>query len=88
MTKNLQWIRQQLPGTGMLMRILHRHADLLVFDEHRHNAAFEYSRIRDNDTIRSLVEQACFPAVCFKRDSQRIADLCDAFPFGHFVRDS
>lgn len=78
---------KQRSGTGMLMRIFHRHSDLLVFDENRNNAAFEDFRLRDDDTIRLLVEQARFPAVCLKPvcDSQRIADLFDAFPYGHFV---
>lgn len=73
---------KQRSGTSMLMYAFHRHPGMLVFDEHRHNAAFENYRIRSHAAIRALVETSPLKAVCFKPicDSHLIADFAAAFP--------
>lgn len=78
---------KQRSGTTMLMHAFHRCPDVLVFDEHRDNKAFEQHRLRSFNVIRNLVEQSRFPAVCFKPicDSHRITDLIAAFPDAHCI---
>lgn len=78
---------KQRSGTTMLMHAFHRHPDLLVFDEHLNNAAFEDHRLRSPAVIRELVDQARFPVVCFKPicDSHKLLSLSQEFPNGHFI---
>jgi hypothetical protein len=77
----------QRSGTTMLMDVFHRHPDMLVYDEHRDSPAFSNCRIRSADTIRSLLEQARFPAISLKPicDSHRFGELYREFPDGHFI---
>lgn len=78
---------KQRSGTTMLMRVFHRHPDMLVFDEHRDNPAFLDYRLRSGDTVRTLLAEAHFPVVCFKPicDSHRIAELRREFPEAHII---
>lgn len=78
---------KQRSGTTMLMHAFHRHPDMLVFDEHLNNKAFDEHRLRSLDVIHDLVEQSRFAGVCFKPicDSHRIGELRDAFPDGRFI---
>lgn len=78
---------KQRSGTTMLMRCFHRHPDMLVYDEHMNNAAFQNVRLREFATIRQLLERAHFPVVCFKpiADSHRILELDQQFAGSHFI---
>jgi hypothetical protein len=78
---------KQRSGTTMLMRAFHRHPDMLVYDEHRDNAAFLDYRIRSAETVRTLLVEAHFPAVCMKPicDSHRISELRKEFPEAHII---
>lgn len=78
---------RQRSGTTMLMRVFHRHPDMLVVDEHHDNSAFLDYRIRSADTVAALLADARFPAVCLKPicDSHRLRDLRRDFPDGHFI---
>jgi hypothetical protein len=78
---------KQRSGTTMLMRAFHRHADLLVYDEHPNSAAFFDYRIRSLATVKELLDRARFPAVSFKAicDSHLINDFNREFPSGRFL---
>lgn len=78
---------KQRSGTTMLMHVFHRHPDMLVYDEHRDSAAFLDHRLRSAGTVRTLLAEAHFPAVCMKPicDSHRIAELHREFPDAHIV---
>ena len=73
---------KQRSGTSMLMFCFHRHPEVLVFDEHRNNPAFQDFRLRDSVAVRQLIQRSRLPFVCFKPicDSHRIHQLLDDFP--------
>ena len=78
---------KQRSGTSMLMFCFHRHPDVLVFDEHRNNQAFEAFRLREADEIRELLQEARLPFLCFKPicDSHHVGRLLQDFPDAHCI---
>lgn len=78
---------KQRSGTSMLMFVFHRHPQVLVFDEHKNNRAFQDFRLRSTESVEQIVDDSHFPVVCFKpiSDSHLIADLHSAFPDGHSI---
>jgi len=78
---------KQRSGTSMLMGVFHRHPEVLVFDEHKNNLAFDRFRLRGFERISQILENSRYPAVCIKPicDSHRIRELAEMFPTGKFV---
>jgi hypothetical protein len=78
---------KQRSGTNMIMYAFHRHPEAMVWDEHRDSRVFVNFRVRSLDVIRKVIEESCFPIVCFKPicDSHMIKDFIVAFPDAHHV---
>jgi hypothetical protein len=78
---------KQRSGTSMLMYAFHRHPDVMVYDEHRNNEAFDDYRIRSFAVVNEIIRKSSFPAVCFKPicDSHLIAEFAAKVPGAHFI---
>lgn len=71
----------------MLMYAFHRHPDVMVYDEHRNNEAFDNYRIRSFAVVNEIIRKSRFPAVCFKPicDSHLIAEFAVNVPGAHLI---
>lgn len=78
---------KQRSGTTMLMNCFHRHPGTVVFDEDRNNAAFDDFLIRDFEKVNKIIQNARYPAVCFKPicDSHRITEFYHEIPNNHII---
>jgi sulfotransferase family protein len=72
----------QRSGTTMLLNVLGKSAECRVYQEgNGNNAAYDYYRLRSNETVKRLIQKSDTPAVVFKPvlDSQHTDRLLDLY---------
>jgi Sulfotransferase domain len=72
----------QRSGTTMLLNVLGKYAECRIYNEGKNNPAYDYYRLRSNETLRHLIQKSDKPTVVFKPvlDSQHTDRLLDLYP--------
>jgi Sulfotransferase domain len=72
----------QRSGTTMLLSVLGKSAECQVYHEGKNSPAYDYCRLRSNETVKSLIQNSYKPIVVFKPvlDSQHTDRLLDLYP--------
>jgi hypothetical protein len=66
----------------MLIKVLGKSAECRVYNEGRNNPAYDYYRLRSNETVKRLIKKSDKPIIVFKPvlDSQHTDRLLDLWP--------
>jgi Sulfotransferase domain len=72
----------QRSGTTMLLKVLGKSANCRIYNEGKNNPAYDFYRLRSNETVKDLIQKSHKPTVVFKPvlDSQHTDRLLDLHP--------
>jgi hypothetical protein len=75
-------VGSQRSGTTMLLNVLGKSAKCRIYHESNNSPAYDYCRLRSNETVKSLIQNSYQPIVVFKPvlDSQHTDQLLDLCP--------